>query len=143
MAPSRRKPRRVLLAKMGLDSHDHGVRVMAKALADAGFEVIYLGTHNRPEHVARSADEEGVDVVGLSFLSGEHLVNCRRLLPLLRPGTRAKSEGGGRPLVIVGGVIPPDDRPKLKRLGVVRVFGPGTMPASVVRFLRERLRDEP
>lgn len=133
MAPSERRPRRVLLAKMGLDSHDHGVRVMARALADAGFEVIYLGPHNRPEHVARSVAEEGVDVVGLSFLSGEHLVNCRRLSALLK-------RDGARPLVIVGGVIPPSDIPRLRRLGVVRVFGPGTMPASVVRFLRERLR---
>ncbi|MFQ5898207.1 MAG: cobalamin B12-binding domain-containing protein [Candidatus Methylomirabilia bacterium] len=135
MAASRGDPHRVLLAKMGLDSHDHGVRVMAKALASAGFEVIYQGTHNRPEQVARAATEESADVVGLSFLSGEHLANCRQLLPLLR---RARPP----PLVIVGGVIPPNDLPKLKRLGVARVFGPGTMPASVIRFLRERLKDE-
>jgi methylmalonyl-CoA mutase C-terminal domain/subunit len=125
-------PVRVLLAKMGLDSHDHGVRVLAKALADAGFEVIYLGPHNRPEQVARSAVEEGADVVGLSFLSGERLVNCRRLLPRLR-------RDGGQPLVIAGGVIPLTDVPKLKRLGVAAVFGPGTRPADVVGFLRDRL----
>lgn len=133
MKPRHRRPRRVLLAKMGLDSHDHGVRVMAKALADAGFEVIYLGPHNRPEHVAAAAVEESVDVVGLSFLSGEHLPNCRRLLPRLR-------RDGARPLIIVGGVVPPSDVPKLRRLGVSRVFGPGTMPAEVIGFLRERLR---
>lgn len=132
MALARQKPVRVLLAKMGLDSHDHGVRVIAKALADAGFEVIYLGPHNRPEEVARSVADEGVDVLGLSFLSGEHLVNCRRLLHRLR-------RDRARPLVIVGGVIPSRDRAKLKRLGADAVFGPGTMPAEVVRFLRRQL----
>lgn len=133
MRSIRTKPHRIVLAKMGLDSHDHGIRVMAKYLADAGFEVIYLGPHNRAEHVAKSAVEEAADVVGLSFLSGEHLSNCRHLLPRLR-------QDGGRPLVIVGGVVPPRDLPELKRLGVDRVFGPGTMPADVVRFLEARLR---
>lgn len=130
-AETPRGPLRVLIAKMGLDSHDHGVRVVARALVEAGFEVIYLGTHNRPEHVAQSAAEEEADVVGLSFLSGEHLSNCRRLLSLFKAR-------GIAPLVIAGGVIPPADARKLRMMGVAEVFGPGTPADTVIRYLREQ-----
>lgn len=122
---------RVIVAKIGLDGHDVGARVIARGLVDAGFEVIYTGIRRRPEDVAVAAVEEGVDVVGVSILSGAHLV----LLPRLR---QALDEAGGADIpLIAGGVIPQEDIPELERLGVRRVFLSGTPIAEIVTAIGE------
>ncbi len=126
-------PIRVLIAKPGLDGHDRGARVVARALRDAGFEVVYTGLRQSPEQIARAAIEEDVDAVGLSILSGAH----RRLFPeVVR---RLRELGGEDILVFGGGIIPEEDIPFLAEHGVERVFLPGTDTSEVVRFLRERL----
>jgi len=124
------QPVRVVLAKVGLDGHDRGVKVVARALRDAGFHVIYAGLWQTPEAIVRVVADEDADWLGLSLLSGAHMTLVPRVLDELRQ-TGLEHVG-----VIVGGTIPQDDVPKLRELGVARVFGPGTPLADIVAFLR-------
>jgi methylmalonyl-CoA mutase C-terminal domain/subunit len=126
-------PKRVLVAKPGLDGHDRGAKVVARALRDAGFEVIYTGLRQTPEQIAAAAVQEDVDAVGLSSLSGAH----RQLFPAVVRALRAA--GATEVVVFAGGVIPQEDIPELKRQGIEMVFLPGTDTAEIVAFLRERL----
>ncbi|MBM3188151.1 MAG: cobalamin B12-binding domain-containing protein [Chloroflexi bacterium] len=127
------RPIRVLIAKPGLDGHDRGARVIARALRDAGMEVIYTGLRQTPEMIAEAALQEDVDVVGLSVLSGAHMALVPRVADLL------KQEGLGHVLLLVGGIIPEDDAEALRRVGVRGVFGPGTSTEAVAAFIREAL----
>jgi methylmalonyl-CoA mutase C-terminal domain/subunit len=122
---------RVLLAKPGLDGHDRGVKVVARALRDAGMEVIYTGIRQTPEMIVEAAIQEDVDVVGLSILSGAHL----ELFPLVIEGLREK--GRADALVIAGGIIPEDDIPALHQLGIKAVFGPGTSTENIIGFIHK------
>jgi methylmalonyl-CoA mutase C-terminal domain/subunit len=122
---------RVLVAKPGLDGHDRGAKVVARALRDAGMEVIYTGIRQTPEMIVQSAVQEDVDVVGLSVLSGAHM----ELFPLIIDGLKQK--GKGDTLVIAGGIIPDDDIPILKQMGVKAAFGPGTPTHDIVAFIKE------
>ncbi|MBM3323155.1 cobalamin B12-binding domain-containing protein [candidate division WOR-3 bacterium] len=126
---------RVLVAKPGLDGHDRGAKVVARALRDAGFEVIYTGLHQTPEMIAEAAIQEDVDVVGLSVLSGAHMTLFPETLRLL------KEKGGEDILVIGGGIIPGEDIEELQQHGVGRLFGPGTPTCDIVAYLRERFPD--
>ena len=128
---TRNVPIRVLVAKPGLDGHDRGAKVMARALRDAGMEVIYTGLFQTPEMIARAALDEDVDVVGLSILSGAH----RAIFPKIFE--QLKAAGLDDVLVVAGGTIPDDDVLELKALGVAEVFGPGTPLETAVRFIRE------
>jgi methylmalonyl-CoA mutase, C-terminal domain len=121
---------RVLVAKPGLDGHDRGAKVIARALRDAGMEVIYTGIRQTPEMIAEAALQEDVDVVGLSILSGAHMALCPRIVQLLR------AQGMDDVVVLVGGIIPDDDVAPLKALGVKEVFGPGTNTGEIVEFIR-------
>ncbi len=125
-------PLRVVLAKVGLDGHDRGVKVVARALRDAGFHVIYAGLWQTPEAVVRAVADEDADWLGLSLLSGAHLTLVPRVTQLLREA------GLGHVGVLVGGIVPEADVPKLREMGVARVFGPGTALPEIVEFLRER-----
>ncbi|HEY3315605.1 MAG TPA: cobalamin B12-binding domain-containing protein [Bacillota bacterium] len=127
---------RVLVAKPGLDGHDRGAKVIARALRDAGMEVIYTGLRQTPEQIAEAALQEDVDVVGLSILSGAH----RHLFPRVVEALRRK--GLGDVLVIGGGIIPTEDVPELKRQGIAELFGPGTPTAKVVEFIRKMVGAE-
>ena len=122
---------RVLVAKPGLDGHDRGAKVVARALRDAGMEVIYTGLRQTPEMVAESALQEDVDAVGLSILSGAHMALVPRVLELL------KANGQENVKVFIGGIIPDDDVPRLLELGVVGVYGPGTVTDNIVREIRQ------
>lgn len=122
---------RVLVAKPGLDGHDRGAKVIARALRDAGFEVVYTGLHQTPEMVVRAAIEEDVHVVGLSILSGAH----NALVPEIMDGL--KKEGLNDALILVGGIIPEDDIIELKKLGVHMVFTPGASLQEVVDYIQE------
>ncbi len=121
---------RVLVAKPGLDGHDRGAKVVARALRDAGMEVIYTGIRQTPEMIAEAALQEDVDVVGLSILSGAHMALCPRVVELLR------SQGMDDVAVLVGGIIPDEDVAPLKALGIKGVFGPGTSTGDIVAFIR-------
>ena len=123
------RPIRVLVAKPGLDGHDRGAKVVAAALRDAGMEVVYTGLHQTPEMIATAAVQEDVDVVGLSILSGAHMT--------LFPRVRALLESMGRPDILVtgGGIIPPDDMEELQRLGIGRLFGPGTPTSDLIGYI--------
>jgi len=125
---------RVLVAKPGLDGHDRGAKVIARALRDAGMEVIYTGLRQTPEMIAAAALQEDVDAVGVSILSGAHNTLCPRIVPLLR------DEGLDDCLVLVGGIVPQEDIPKLKQEGVAEVFLPGTSTGDIVNFLRENVK---
>src|SRR5512137_1623185 len=124
---------RVLMAKPGLDGHDRGAKVVARALRDAGMEVIYTGIRQTPEMIAEAALQEDVDVVGLSILSGAHMALCPRVVELLQAQDMADV------VVLVGGIIPDDDVAPLKALGVRGVFGPGTSTGEIVGFIREQV----
>src|SRR5919199_5671408 len=126
------RPIRVLVAKPGLDGHDRGAKVVARALRDAGMEVIYTGIRQTPEMIAEAALQEDVDVVGLSILSGAHLVLVPRVIAALR------ERGADDALIVVGGIIPPDDAVRLREAGVAEVFGPGTPMQAIVDFVRAR-----
>jgi methylmalonyl-CoA mutase C-terminal domain/subunit len=128
-----KRPYRVIVAKPGLDGHDRGAKVIARALRDAGFEVIYTGLHQTPEQVVQVAVQEDADAVGLSLLSGAHLT----LVPRILDGLRA--EGLGDVLVIVGGIIPDADIPALKTLGVAAVFTPGAPLPTIVQEVADAL----
>lgn len=127
------RPIRVLIAKAGLDGHDRGAKVVAAALRDAGFEVIYTGLRQTPEAVARAAVQEDADAVGLSSLSGAHMTLFPRILQLL------SDEGAGHILLFGGGVIPAADVEKLNAQGVGRIFAPGTNTGDIVAYLREEV----
>lgn len=125
---------RVLIAKPGLDGHDRGARVVARALRDAGMEVIYTGLRQTPEMIAEAALQEDVDVVGLSVLSGAHMVLLPRVAELLR------RNGLEDVLIVAGGIIPDEDVPLLKQAGVHAVFGPGAATQDIVDFIRAHVR---
>ena len=125
-------PLRIVLAKVGLDGHDRGIKVVARALRDAGFHVIYAGLWQAPEAVVRTVADEDAEWLGLSLLSGAHLTLVPRVLELLRQA------GLGHVGVLVGGIIPEGDIPKLLEMGVARVFGPGTSLPEIISFLQER-----
>ncbi len=125
---------RVLIAKPGLDGHDRGAKVIARALRDAGMEVIYTGLRQTPEMIAEAALQEDVHVVGLSILSGAHMALVPRVIEQLR------AAGLDDVLVLVGGIIPDDDIPALQAMGVSAVFGPGTSTDDIVRFIRSAVR---
>jgi methylmalonyl-CoA mutase C-terminal domain/subunit len=124
---------RVLVAKPGLDGHDRGAKVIARALRDAGMEVIYTGLRQTPEMIATSALEEDVDVVGLSILSGAHNTIVPRVCELLR------EKGLADVMLVVGGIIPDSDIPELKRQGVAEVFQPGASMESIVQFIQKNV----
>ena len=121
------------MAKPGLDGHDRGAKVIARALRDAGFEVIYTGLHQTPEQIAEAVIQEDADAVGLSLLSGAHMTLVPRVVELLR------ARGADEVLVIGGGIIPDADIPELKALGVAEVFTPGTSLASITDWLETEL----
>ena len=125
---------RVLVAKPGLDGHDRGAKVIARALRDAGMEVIYTGLRQTPEMIAAAAIQEDVDAVGVSILSGAHNTLCPRIVQLLR------EQGMDDCLVVVGGIVPQEDIPKLKEMGVAAVFLPGTSTDEIVKFLGENVK---
>ena len=127
---------RVLVAKPGLDGHDRGAKIVARALRDAGMEVVYTGLHQTAEMIVEAAIREDVDVVGLSLLSGAHMtlfVDVTRLL---------KEKGMGDVLVVGGGIIPEEDVPKLKKMGISGVFGPGTPCDEIVDFIRKNVKKD-
>jgi methylmalonyl-CoA mutase C-terminal domain/subunit len=126
------RPIRVVIAKPGLDGHDRGAKVIARALRDQGFEVIYTGLHQTPEQIVETAIQEDADAVGISILSGAHMTLVPRILDLLR------ENGAEDVLVVVGGTIPKDDAAELEELGVARVFTPGAPLSGIVDFLREQ-----
>ena len=121
--------KRILLGKLGLDAHDNGIIIVAKWLSDAGFEVVYAGMYNSPESLVHTAVQESVDAIGCSFLGGEHLYYARKLAALLQHGDLKKVK------LIMGGVIPPEDVEELKRIGVKRVFTPGTMKETIIESI--------
>jgi methylmalonyl-CoA mutase C-terminal domain/subunit len=125
---------RVLVAKPGLDGHDRGAKIIARAFRDAGFEVIYTGLRQTPEQVVNAALQEDVDVIGLSVLSGAHMTLCPRILELM------KKEALNDVLVVIGGIIPDSDIPKLKELGVSEVFQPGASTEDIIAYIRGHVR---
>jgi methylmalonyl-CoA mutase C-terminal domain/subunit len=131
---SSRPPIRVLVAKPGLDGHDRGAKVIARALRDAGMEVIYTGLRQTPEMIVNAALQEDVDCIGLSILSGAHNVIIPRIMALL------KERGADDILVVLGGTIPEADIGSLKQSGVAAVFGPGTTLDTTVSFIRDHVR---
>lgn len=128
------RPIRVLMTKAGLDGHDRGAKVVSALLRKAGMEVIYLGMYQTPEMIVQAALEEDVDVVGLSSLSGEHLSFTPKVVELLE-----KKKLGDR-LLIMGGVIPTEDIPRLKEMGVAEVFTAGSLTESIIEFIRNSVR---
>jgi methylmalonyl-CoA mutase C-terminal domain/subunit len=132
--PASAKKIRVLTLKLGLDGHDRGVKVVSRALRDAGVEVIYAGLRQTPEMAVEAAIQEDVDGIGISILSGAHMTLIPRVLELL------KERGAGDIVVFAGGIIPDDEAAELKTLGVVEIFGPGTSLATIIDFVNSRLR---
>ena len=125
---------RILVAKPGLDGHDRGAKIIARALRDAGFEVIYTGLHQTPEMIVAAALQEDVDAVGLSILSGAHMTIFPAIVELL------KEKGAADVVVFGGGIIPQDDVPKLKQAGVAEVFLPGASTQAIVEWIRGNIR---
>jgi methylmalonyl-CoA mutase C-terminal domain/subunit len=125
---------RVLIAKPGLDSHDRGAKVVARALRDAGMEVIYTGLRQTPEQIAETALQEDVDVVGLSILSEAHKALFPRIMDLLR------QKGLSDVMVFAGGIIPEEDVAEMKKLGIREIFGPGTTTDTIIRYVIENVR---
>jgi methylmalonyl-CoA mutase C-terminal domain/subunit len=128
---------RVLVAKPGLDGHDRGAKVVARALRDAGMEVIYTGLRQTPEMVVEAALQEDADVIGLSILSGAHMALVPRVLDLL------KANGQDQVRVFLGGIIPDEDVPRLMEIGVVGVYGPGTLTEDIIRDVRSAVLGTP
>jgi methylmalonyl-CoA mutase C-terminal domain/subunit len=126
---------RVVVAKPGLDGHDRGAKIIARALRDAGMEVIYTGLHQTPEQIAETVLQEDAHAVGLSILSGAHMTLVPRVVSLL------KDQGADDVIVTVGGTIPADDIPELKKLGVAEVFTPGSSTQEIVDFIRSSVGD--
>jgi len=129
------RPIRVLVGKPGLDGHDRGAKVIARALRDSGMEVIYTGIRQSPQMIAQAASQEDVDVIGMSILSGAHLEILPEIMSLL------KDQGMDDVIVVVGGIIPAVDRQPLKDLGIAEVFGPGTTTGSIVEFIQEKIKE--
>ncbi len=125
---------RVLVAKPGLDGHDRGAKIVARALRDAGFEVIYTGLRQTPEQVAEAALQEDVNVVGLSILSGAHMRLTEEIMKLL------KEKEMSDVLVVLGGIIPEEDYGPLKKLGVKAIFGPGTPTSEIIDFIKSHVK---
>ncbi len=132
---SKRKMR-ILIGKPGLDGHNRGAKIIAKALCDEGYEIIYTGLRNSPEQIIHAAIQESVDLIGLSILSGAHLRICKRVMDLLA------QNGASDIPVMVGGIIPDVDTVKLKEMGISEVFGPGTSLADIVQNVRDTLAVE-
>ena len=126
---------RVVVAKPGLDGHDRGAKIIARALRDAGMEVIYTGLHQTPEQIAATVIQEDTDAVGLSILSGAHMTLVPKVVQLLR------EQGVEDVVVTVGGTIPADDAPELKKLGVAEVFTPGSSTDEIVDFIRDAIEE--
>jgi methylmalonyl-CoA mutase C-terminal domain/subunit len=124
---------RVLIAKPGLDSHDRGAKVVARALRDAGMEIIYTGLRQTPEQIAETALQEDVDVVGLSILSGAHKTLFPRIMDLL------KQKGLTDVMVFAGGIIPEEDVAEMKKLGIKEIFGPGTTTEAIIRYVLDNV----
>jgi methylmalonyl-CoA mutase, C-terminal domain len=129
-----KRPLKILIAKAGLDGHERGALVVAMGLREAGLEVVYTGIRNTPEQIVASAMQENVDAIGLSSLSGGHMAQFRRVMKLLK---QEKVKGV---LVFAGGIIPDEDVKRLRKLGIQAVFGPGSSIASILTFLRKRLK---
>jgi len=125
---------RILVAKPGLDGHDRGARVIARAYRDAGFEVVYTGLHQTPEQIVAAALQEDVDLIGLSALSGAHMYLFKRVLELL------KANNADDVMVIGGGIIPEEDIPKLKKLGIKEIFLPGTSLDNIVGWVKDNVK---
>ena len=125
---------RVLVAKPGLDGHDRGAKVVARALRDAGMEVVYTGLRQTPEMIAEAALQEDVDVVGLSILSGAHMALAPRIMELL------KANGQTQVKVFIGGIVPDEDIPRLKDLGISGVYGPGASTETIVKDIRDAMK---
>jgi methylmalonyl-CoA mutase C-terminal domain/subunit len=125
---------RVLMAKAGLDGHDRGVKVVARALRDAGMEVIYTGLHNTPEQVVKAALQEDVDVIGLSILSGAHMTIFAKVAAMM------KHYEMNDVLLMGGGIVPDEDKPALNELGVYGLFGPGTSTQDIIEFIRTEVQ---
>lgn len=125
---------RVLVAKPGLDGHDRGAKVIARALRDAGMEVIYTGIRQTPEQIANAAIQEDVDIVGLSSLSGAHNKLFQKVVQILR------EKGAGDILVFGGGIVPVDDIPGLKKAGIQEIFQPGTSTEDIIKYIKENVR---
>jgi len=128
------RPLRILVAKPGLDGHDRGAKIIARALRDAGFEVVYTGLHQTPEMIAEAAVQEDVDAVGLSILSGAHLT----LFPAVI--TELRQRGGEGIVVFGGGIVPDEDRPVLKQAGVAEVFTPGASTQDIIAWVRAHVK---
>jgi len=133
MADSPRKLR-ILVAKPGLDGHDRGAKVVARALADAGYEVVYTGLHQTPEMIAAAAVQEAVDAVGLSIMSGAHMTLFPAVIDAL------KARGVGDVVVFGGGIVPKDDLPKLAQIGVAKIFTPGASTNEIIEWVESYLR---
>ena len=125
---------RILVAKPGLDGHDRGAKVVARALADAGYEVVYTGLHQTPDMIAAAAVQEAVDAVGLSIMSGAHMTLFPAVIDLLRESKAGDIE------VFGGGIIPDDDIPRLKQLGVSEIFTPGSSTQDIVQWIRQHIQ---
>ena len=126
---------RVVVAKVGLDGHDRGAKIIARALRDAGMEVIYTGLHQTPEQIAETVIQEEADAVGRSILSGAHMTLVPKVVQLLR------EQGVEDVVVTVGGTIPADDAPELKKLGIAEVFTPGSSTDEIVDFIRDAIEE--
>ncbi len=130
MSPAAERPLRILVAKPGLDGHDRGAKIIARALRDAGFEVIYTGLHQTPEMIVSAAVQEDVDAVGLSIMSGAHMTLFPAVIELL------KQKGAEDIVVFGGGIIPQDDVPRLKEAGTSEVFLPGSPTTTIIEWIR-------
>ena len=133
-APSAPRKLRILVAKPGLDGHDRGAKIVARALADAGYEVIYTGLHQTPEMIAAAAVQESADAVGLSIMSGAHMTHFPAVLEALR------ARGAGDVVVFGGGIVPDEDVEALRALGVPAIFKPGTSTQEIVAWIERELR---
>jgi methylmalonyl-CoA mutase C-terminal domain/subunit len=133
-APPSQRKLRILVAKPGLDGHDRGAKVVARALADAGYEVVYTGLHQTPEMIAAAAVQESVDAVGLSIMSGAHMTHFPAVLEALR------ARGAGDVVVFGGGIVPDEDVAALAKLGVAAIFKPGTSTGEIVAWIERDLR---
>ena len=133
MSPAKERPLRILVAKPGLDGHDRGAKIIARALRDAGFEVIYTGLHQTPEMIVAAAVQEDVDAVGLSIMSGAHMTLFPAVIELLR------EKGAPEIAVFGGGIIPQDDVPHLKERGVAAVFLPGSPTQGIIEWIRANI----